>query len=242
MLTSTLLTTIKNSLGDDGVYRTDAFLLERLNEGYKLVGLLSLFDERRSSVDITGTRNFFSLPKDGSDECIVPLHVSDANSGKRVHPSQLQQFEFYQTGWEGVVSGSDANQYVLLSPFNYAHAAIIVCPISDAGASQYNIIGAFVPETLTSTSTIRIPDGNVDVLVHYTRFSAFITEPGRSKDAGEAYREFSVSLGLLVRSLRGRFPSGRDYTPFPVEFVYDVTTEQQLKTAPPKTEEKTENA
>ena len=129
MLVSELLQIIKDSLGDDGVYRSDVFLLERLNEGYRLTGLLALFDERRGSVSTTGTRNFVSLPKSGSDECIAPLYVADSVSGRRVHPVKIDQFEFYQTGWEGEVDSDGAQYYCLLSPFNYAHVAMVVCPI-----------------------------------------------------------------------------------------------------------------
>lgn len=239
MLVSELLTTIKSSLEDDNVYRTDAVLLERLNEGYKLTALLALFDERRDSVSITGTRNFFSLPVDGTDVCIAPLYVADTNTGKRVHPCMLDQFEFYDTEWEGQVDSDGAKYYTLLNPFNYAHALIGVCPIENVTSAQYTIIGAFEPSTLTSTSEPRIPDSDIGVLYHYTRFAAFVGEPGRSEDALEEYKEYTKALEKFVVKLKSRFPSGRDHEPFPPEFVYDNVTEQQRKVAAPKEETKT---
>lgn len=241
MIVSDLLNIIKNSLGDDGVYRSDAFLLERLNEGYKLTGLFALFDERRASVSVTGTRNFTPLPKSGSDECIAPLYMADSVSGRRVHPVKIDQFEFYQSGWEGEVDSDGSQYYSLLSPFNFAHSAVVVCPIDSTGSATFNFIGAFVPTTLTSTSTARIPESHIGILSHYTRFAAFVGEPGRAEDMTKEYKAFSDGLELFVVSIKSRFPSGRDHEPFPPEFVYDAITEQQRKVAPPKQEEK-ENA
>ena len=241
MLTSELLATIKASLADDNVYRTDAFLLERLNDGYKLSALLGLFDERRTSVNIDGTRNFFAMPKSGTDICIAPLYVADSNSGKRIHPCVLDQFEFYASGWEGTVDSTGAQYYVLLSPFNYAHTAIVTCPIDDQGDCQYTIIGAFEPGTLIATTIPKIPDNYIMILYRYTRFAAFISEPGRAKDALEEYKKYSEELEKYVVSIKSRFPSGRDHEPFPPEFIYDNVVEQQRKVAAPKQEEK-ENA
>jgi len=240
MLTSELLTTIKSSLEDDNIYRTDAFLLERLNEGYKLTSVLALFDERRASVDIEGTRNFFAVPTDSGDVCIAPLYVADTNSGKRIHPCKIDQFEFYASQWEGTVDSNNASYYTLLSPFNHVHAAVVTCPIDDVGSSQYTFIGAFEPETLVATSTPRIPDSYVGILHHYTRFAAFIGEPGRSEDALKEYKDYTEVIEKFVITLRSRFPSGRDHEPFPPEFVYDNITEQQRKAAAPKEKEQTE--
>lgn len=241
MLTSELLTTIKTSLADDNVYRTDAFLLERLNEGYKLTALFSLFDERRDSINIDGTRNFFATPLGSSNEiCIAPLYVADSNSGKRIHPCMLDQFEFYASGWEGTVDSSGAQYYTLLNPFNYAHTAIVTCPIDDQGDSQYTIIGAFEPATLTSTATPRIPDSHIMTLFRYTRFTAFASEPGRVKDMVNEYKLYTEELDKFVVSIKSRFPGSRDYEPFPPEFLYDNITEQEKKVAAPK-QEKEEN-
>ena len=236
MKTSELLAIIKTSLTDDNVYRTDAFLLERLNDGYKLTSLFTLFDERRVSLAITGVRNFFAMPKSGTDICIAPLYLADGSNGRRVHPCQLDQFEYYKSGWEGDVSSSHASQYVVLSPFNYAHAAIVVCPIADTGSVVYNMIGAFIPATLTVASDTQISDAHVDILLRYTRFAAFITEPGRAEDAVGEYKLFTEGLAQAVMSLRSRFPSGRDYEPFPLEFIYDTAPEEQNKVVEPKGE------
>lgn len=157
MLTSDLLATIKSSLSDNDIYRTEAFLLERLNEGYKLTALFALFDERRDSLNIDGTRNFMSVPLgDNNEVCIAPLYIADSNSGKRIHPCMLDQFEFYASGWEGTVDSTGGQYYVLLSPFNYAHTAIVICPIDDEGDCEYTVIGAFEPATLLPISIPRV--------------------------------------------------------------------------------------
>jgi len=242
MLTSELLTTIKTSLEDDNIYRTDAFLLERLNEGYKLTALLSMFDERRSSVNIDGTRNFFAVPTYSTDSavCIAPLYIADSNSGKRIHPCMVDQFEYYASGWEGIVDSAGAQYYVLLNPYNYAHAAIVTCPIDDQGDSQYTIIGAFEPITLTSTAEPRIPDSHVMTLFRYTRFAAFTSEPGRAKDMIGEYKAYTEELDKFVVSIKSRFPGSRDYEPFPPEFIYENITEQEKKVAAPKQDTKNE--
>jgi len=237
MLASELITTIKNSLDDDNVYRTDAFLLTELNKGYKLTSLLTLFDEARSNVDISGTRNFFALPKRSSDVCIAPLYVADTNTGKRIHPARVDNFEFYSSGWEGTVDADGGQYYTLLSPYNYAHAAVVVCPIENVTSAQYTMLGAFEPSDLVSTDTIRIPDAHMMTLFYYTRFAAFISEPGRSEDALGAYKSYMEEIEKFVITLKSRFPSGRDYEPHPPEFTYDNVTDQQRKVAAPKEKE-----
>jgi len=103
MLVSTLIDNIQNSLADKGVYRPDSFVLDCLNDGYKLVGVLSFFDERRGSVSVAGSRNMLTLPTD----MLAPLYVGSSTTGKRVNPVRLNEIEFYSGQWEGVVEGAD---------------------------------------------------------------------------------------------------------------------------------------
>jgi hypothetical protein len=236
MLASVLLTNIKNSLDDDGVYRTDALLLKWLNDGHRLMAVFTLFDERRASVDIQGNRSLVGLPAVNGAECLAPLYVVQTTTGARIHPATLQEFGFQNAAWEGSVNTSGIGYYTLLSPHAHNFARVAVSTTAGTGSSKYNLIGAFVPKVLISTDEIGVSDEFIGGLGHYVRFSAFVSEPGRGKDAALAYRKFIEVMDRFVVSLKSRFPSGRDYEPRSVEFVYGAVTAQQKKAAPREAE------
>ncbi|MCP4570272.1 MAG: hypothetical protein GY841_22050, partial [FCB group bacterium] len=87
---STVITNIKNTLQTSGVYRGSAFILKGINEALGLTSYLTLYDERKSSLSITGSRNVTGLPSDSDGaEMIVPIYVSNGVSGNRVNPVRL---------------------------------------------------------------------------------------------------------------------------------------------------------
>ena len=228
MLVSEIIKNVQNSLADDGVYRTDTFLLGGINEGHKLVALLSLFDERRTSVGITGTRNMLALPTSGDAECIVPLYVADSDTGNRVQPARLDQFELYASNWEGEVGTGSNRYYTLLSPFHNAYAMLFACPVQNTGTTNLLIIGAFVPADLAATEEPRIAETYQDILYQYGRFYGYASERGRGADMLAAYQEFTKRLDAFIVGIKSRFPSGRDYEPTPTEFLYaNISSGQQ---------------
>lgn len=237
----TIRTNIKNSLYEDGVHRSDDFIDLGINEGYKLCSVLALFDERRTSLNVTGSRNFNALPTDDSAECIVPLYVANAHTGHRINPVSPDVFEFYQSEWEGVVDSSgDALYYTVLSPYHSAQATIVLCPIQNIGNTQLIIIGAFVPNDMSSDSDEpRMTEAFQDVLFHYGRFYVLSGEPGLVDLAQDAYQNFIFRLNALIQATKSRFPSGRDYEPKPVEFQYSsVTTQEREPVKETKSESK----
>jgi len=227
MKISDIIADVKRSLDSQGVYRTTAQLLQWANDCNKLVAGLVLYDERRASVDIDGTRNFCALPTDNSATCLAPVYVSNAHSGARIHPTKLDTFHFSAELWEGVVGSQDAESYMLFCPIHPAFAALLVNPIQNIGKSQFVVVGAFVPPDLTATETSRLPEEFTDLLFYYMRIMAFVGEPGRSDDATAEIKRFIGRVNELVVRVKARFPGGRDYEPTPVEVAYRYTTERQ---------------
>lgn len=222
-----LLTLIKNSLDRSSVYRTDAFLTRSINYGQRLIAVLTLFDERRDTVSITGGRNYIALPKDGDDECIAPLYVANTSTGARVHYASVDEMEFYSSAWEGKTD-TDALYYTLLSPFSYAYASIVVCPYPTANTMTFSFVGAFEPVELSSDSDEpRLPEEYQDLLVTYSKFESFIGEPGKTKEALDEFKFFMSRLNEYIASVKARFPSGRDFEPYSTEFAYSVVTQQE---------------
>jgi len=222
-----LRTLIKNSLDRSSVYRTDAFLTRAINYGQRLVAVLSLFDERRDTVSITGGRNYIALPKDGTDKCIAPLYVANTSTGNRVHCCSVDEMEFYSSAWEGQTD-TDALYYTLLSPFSYAYASIVICPYPTANTMTFSFVGAFEPEELDDDSDEpRLPEEYQDLLVTYTKFESFIGEPGKVKEAVDEFKTFMDRLNQYIASIKARYPSGRDFEPYSAEFGYTVITQQE---------------
>jgi len=229
MKLETIRNNVKNSLEDEDIYRTDDFIDSAINDGYKLCAMLTLFDERRASVSISGTRNCTALPTDGTAECFAPLYVANSHTGSRINPARLDQFEFYSTKWEGIVGSENAQTYTVMSPYHSAMSSLLVCPIQNIGSTELTIIGAFVPSTLVTGSEPRLTEAFQDILFYYARFYCLISEPERGKDALEEYKQFITRLNEFIMSIKTRFPGGRDFEPNPVEFIYDMVTENQQK-------------
>jgi len=230
MLVSTLVANIQYILADKAVYRTDAFVLESINDGYKLTAVLTLFDERRGSVSIGETRNFVALPVDSSAEMIAPIYVANTTTGTRVNPVRLDELEFFSSTWEGTISGVDATQYIVLAPYDHAECMIGVVPIPSGGSVDLTIIGAFVPVSLTATDEPRLSENFQDILFHYGVFHGFASEPGRAKEAAESYKMYVTRVNELVATTKSKFPSGQGFKPRPVEFMVDDIRRSQQKT------------
>ena len=235
-----LRTNIKNSLYEDGVHRADSFLNTAINEGYKLLSVMALFDERRTTLRIDGSRNFNALPTDSSAECLAPLYVANTHTGHRVNPARVQDFELYSDAWEGLVASSgDALYYTLLNPYHSAMSCIVLCPIQNIGITKLSIIGAFIPLSLSADTDIpRLAEQFHDILFHYALFYCYTSEPEMGTRAFDEYKEFVSRTNELISSIKARFPSGRDFEPWPVEFSLETITAQEQQ--PPKQETKNE--
>ena len=236
MLVSQIIDNIQSTLADKTVYRTDAFVLETVNNGHKLTSALALFDERRTTVTISGTRNMTGLPLVSSSEMIAPVYVANTTTGNRVNPVRLNEFELYSSEWESVVDGADMDYYTVLSPYHNAETELWCVPIATTGTTNLTLIGACVPVDLGATDTPRLPEGFQDILFHYGVFAGFTSEPHRTQEATEAYQMYVRRVNDLISSIKSRFPSDQGFKPRPVEFKYDEITRQEQK-APEQTQD-----
>ena len=227
-----LRTAIQESLQDDGVYRLASQLNTGINDGYFVVCLASMCDERSSTLLVNGSRNFNALPTDGNAYCFAPIAVIDAVTGHRLGPSKVDQFDFYNASWEGIVDSS-SQYYTILNQYETSRTILLTCPIQNYMQTYLKIYGAYIPEPLSAdTDTPRIESGFHDLLVNYGRFHGLIGEPGLAVKAAQAYSLFTSRLGEFVATVKARFPSGRDYEPWPIEFNYSGITVQEQAVAP----------
>jgi len=232
MKVSELMDQIQASLEDEGVYRTDDFILDAINDGYKMMAVLTLFDERRVDVEVDGTRNYVCLPKDGDAECIAPLYVANKATGKRVHPVNIRDMEYYSSAWEGKVgSGGDAQYYWVQSPYHYPNSRLLIVPMQNIGGTSLSVIGAFVPTDLTPSDEPRIPRGFQDALYYYARFLGFTSEPTRGNEAAESFGHFIDKVNALAALQKSRFPSHIGFEPQSVEFLYENVSTKDFKAA-----------
>lgn len=238
MLVSQIITNIQNTLKDTGVYATDTFVLDVVNDGYVLVSVLSLFDERRGSVSVSGARNMVWLPTVDSAEMLGVAYVANTASGSRVSPVRLDQLELYTQEWEGVVDGADVDYYTTLSPYHHAEAMLWCVPVSTSGTVGLTVVGPCVPTALTAASTPRLPEEFQDILYYYGLFGVFVAEPGRAEDAAGAYKVFVERVNMLIENLKSRFPSWQGFRPYPIEFKYTSVMRYQQK-QPAQTEGQT---
>ena len=228
MKRSDIRANIQTALAEDGVYRTDTFLDNAIDEGNGLVRVFSLCDERRSSINVDGSRNFNPVPVSGEAYCFAPLFVANANTGYRLSPVEPDQLELHTTDWEGKV-GTDGGSmyYTYLNPYHSAQATLVCCPIQNIGRSQLTVIGAYIPADLTGDTDIpRFDESFHDLLVLYGTFYSLVSEPGMGRRAAEVMGQFVSRLNEFTATVRARFPSGRDFEPMPVEFTYENVTEQ----------------
>jgi len=234
MKAQVIVDNIQSTLADKGVYRTDTFVLAGVNDGYRLVALLTMFDERRASISVNGARNFVPLPKSGTAEMFAPIYLSNGPSGNRVNPADIQKFEFYSFAWEGNITGADGQYYVVFSPYHNAECMLCVVPVQNTATQSFTIVGAYIPTALGLTDVPRLPETFQDILYYYGVFHGFLSEPNRGQEATQAYGQFVTRVNELTAMIKSRFPSNQGYKPRPVEFVYDIVTRQQQKDAEPK--------
>lgn len=224
-------TNINTALSEDGVYRTSTFINDVINEGNALVSAFSLCDERSANVDVNGSRNFNPVPLSGDAYCFAPLFVANSNTGYRLSPCKVEEFELYNAQWEGRV-GSDGGSmyYTYINPFHGAYATLVCCPIQNIGKTQLKVVGAYVfPEFSGDTTVPRMDEEFQDLLVLYGVFYGLLSEPGMGKRAAEVLTQFVSRLNEFTASIRSRFPSGRDFESVPVEFTYENITDQDRK-------------
>lgn len=220
----------RKELDKSSVYRTDEFIDRSINNGYRLIGVLSLFDERRGSVQITGGRNYACLPS----SCIVPLYMANTDTGARIHPVSIDEMEFYSSTWEGRTA-TDSQYYTVLSPSSSAFNEILVCPYQTTTEMDYTFIGAYESTELSNDSDVpRLPEEYQDLLTIYAKFESFIGEPGMVGQAEIEVKKFIQRMNEFIASIKARFPSGRDHEPYSAEFNYSVITEQQMKPQEPE--------
>jgi hypothetical protein len=225
MLVSTVITNIQNTLQTTGVYRSSAFVLKGINEALKLTSYLTLYDERRSSLLLTGTRNVTELPADSDGaEMIVPRYVANSVSGNRVNPVRMIDFELSNSNWEGVISGADSEYYLVLSPVHELEVELMCSPIQNIGLVQLDVIGAYVPVTVIDTDDIAFPEQYGEVLYYYGLFYAYVSVPGMVQECMDSYKDYVRLIGLMAEESASRFPSDQGIKPVPVEFDYDTIT------------------
>ena len=229
MLVSQIIDNVQNELADKAVYRTDAFVLEAVNSAHKLTAVLALFDERRTTMSVAGTRNMAGLPKVSSSEMIAPEYVANTTTGNRVNPVSLREFELYASEWESKVDGADVDYYTVLAPYHNAETELWCIPAPTTGTTDLTLVGACVPVDLTATDTPRLPEGFQDLLFYYALFAGYASEPGRAQDATIAYQVYVRRTNELVAEIKSRFPSDQGFKPRPVEFRYDLITRQEQK-------------
>ena len=225
MLVSTVITNIQNTLQTTGVYRSTAFVLKGVNEALKLTSYLTLYDERKSSLSLTGTRNVTELPADSDGaEMIVPRYVANSASGNRVNPVRIIDLELSDANWEGVIDGADSFYYCLLSPVHELEVELMCSPIQNTGTVALDIIGAFVPVSVLSTDNIAFPEQYGEVLYYYGLFYCYMSVPGKAQECMESYKDYIRLIGLMTQESASRFPSDQGIKPVPVEFDYDTVT------------------
>jgi len=230
MQLSEIRNVIKDQLFENSVHRADSFLNTGINEGYRLVALMSLFDERRASINTDGTRNFVNLPVDGSATCIAPFYIANSHTGARINPLYVEEFEFYSTQWEGNIGEGDAQYYTHLSPYHTGFGVLVLVPIQNIGRNQLTFVGAFEPVAMSADTDVpRIPHEFDDLLVHYGVFYGLVSEQGGTEEALVQYQMFIERLNEFIAMLKARFPGGRDTEPEPVEFEYLNITQQEQR-------------
>lgn len=218
MKVSDVIDTIQAEMADSGVYRTDSFLLELYNDATKLLAAFTLHREQSTSVRLDGTRNYGYLPKVSGENCVAVLYVSDMSTGSRIQPAAMEDFEFYQSRWEGVM-GTVPHYYTTTGRWSPAHSAIVFCPMSNYGDTNYYFVGAYVPEDYIADDTVDLTDLQLQAVMRYVEFGCFISEPARGEEALARYKDYLAVLEMLIKAGIDRFPSGRDTEPVPVELI-----------------------
>ena len=243
MLVSQIVINIQNALEDDGVYATDAFVLDVVNNGYKLIAALTMFDERRGTVSVSGARNMVYMPQVSSAEMLGPAYVANTSTGNRVSPARLEEFELHLAEWEGQVDSADTMYYTMLAPYHNSESMLWCMPVPSTGSVGLTIVGPCIPVDLVATDTPRLPEEYQDLLYYYGLFGCYVAEPQRAEDAVGAYKVFVERTNQLIEQLKSRFPSWQGFRPSPVEFKYTtIMRYQQKQAAQTKGAEVEENA
>ena len=171
------------------------------------------------------------------DTVICPLYVTLTEAGtsqaRRIHPVSPDELEFYSSDWEGT-KADQSMYYSLLSPYHNSmeEMAVVPAPLTHDAAPDHNMtvqsLCAVEPVGLSSdTDEPSLPRQFHDMLVKYTMFECYLGEPGRAADAVAQYKEFVDRMDQFIAYLKARFPEGRDYEPFPPEFISDLITRKR---------------
>jgi len=230
MLISVIITNVQNTLQTNGTYRSSDFILKGINEAFKLTSYLTLYDERRSSVSVTGTRNVSKLPE-GADgaKMITPIYVSNGVTGNRVNPVRVLDLELADVDWEGLISGTDCDYYIVLSPVHELEVEVLCTPIQNTGTVQLDMVGVFVPIDVGSSDDVSFSEKYGEVIYFYALYYCYISMPGMIQECLSAYKEYVRLINLMVQDLSSRFPSDQGVKPVPVEFNYDLLNRADMK-------------
>ena len=222
MQVSIVVSNVSNTLQTSGVYRSSTFIMKGVNEALKLTGFLTFYDERRSSVSVTGSRNVVSLPSEGNANMIAPIFVTNGVSGNKLNPVRILDFELSDTGWEGVVGEADFDYYIMLNPVHELEAELLCSPIQNTGTMTLDVVGAFVPQDVASGDVIDFPEQYGEVLYYYSLFYCYVSMPGMVQECVNSYKKYTELVNIMVEDLASRFPSDQGVKPVPVEFDYDI--------------------
>jgi len=229
MLISIVIDNIQNTLQTTGVYRSTAFVLAGVNEALKLTSYLTLYDERKKSLTISGTRNIVSLPEDSDGaQMIAPLYITNGVTGNRVNPVRILDFELSNENWEGVISGADCDYYCVLSPVHELEVELLCTPIQNTGTVALDLIGAYVPVDVADGDDVAFPEQYGEVLYYYGLFYCYVSMPGMVDKCMGAYKEYVKLINLMSQDNASRFPSDQGIKPVPVEFDLDNITRYDM--------------
>lgn len=226
---------VQSQMADGGVYRTDSFMLQLYNDAVKLVNLFTLNKEGSSTVEIDGTRNYVCFPDTSDNEkCLAISYVSDGTTGYRINPVPIEQFEFYDTQWEGRMGTATVAYpmyYTTTGRWAPEYSAIVLCPMANYGDCRLYVVGIYIADDAISGDEVELNDLQLEAVVKYMKFMCFISEPARAEEALAEYRGFLSDLNGLVAQQKAKFPSGRDVEPVPVELKQLSLVRYQKKTA-----------
>jgi len=168
---------------------------------------------------------------------IAPLYMSmeeaSTSANLRIHPISHAESEFYSTDWIGT-KADQGMYYAISSPFHnaYEYISVLPAPLTHDSTPDHEMnitsLCAVEPDSMSSdTDEPSLPRQFHDMLVKYALFECYLGEPGRAADAVAQYKEFVDRMDQFIAYLKARFPEGRDYEPFPPEFISDLITRKR---------------
>lgn len=172
-----------------------------------------------------------------NDDIICPMFVSvteaSTSDARRIYPAAVEELEFYVSDWEGT-KADQSIYYALVSPFHvdYEYMVIVPAPLTHDATPDHEMtvksLCAVEPIDMSSDADEpTLPREFHDMLIKYTLFECYVGEPRRAGDALRYYKEFVGRVDQFVSHLKARFPGGRDFEPYPAEFISDLITRKR---------------